>query len=134
MDHPFELFMCCPGGGTVICNKAITVNNDYKQIGFIYHCGKLKWYVDPKTYVPEEDRIRIEETAARQAEEWEKWFSSLPEIDQYCFLLDNVPHKIFMEAIHMVNENSQEKILFLKKGYLDSIPGEFTSKMSKWIS
>ena len=131
MDHPFELFMCCPGGGTVICNKAITVNNDYKQIGFIYHCGKLKWYVDPKTYVPEEDRIRIEETAARQAEEWEKWFSSLPEIGQYGFLLDNVPHKIFMEAIHMVNENRQEKILFLKKGYLDSIPGEFTSKMSK---
>lgn len=131
MDHPFELFMCCPGGGTVICNKAVTENNDYKQIGFIYHCGKLKWYVDPKTYVPEEDRIRIEETTARQAEEWEKWFSSLPEIGQYGFLLDNVPHKIFMEAIHMVNENRQEKILFLKKGYLDSIPGEFTSKISK---
>ena len=61
MNHSFELFMCCPGGGTVICNKAVTVNNDYKQIGFIYHCGKLKWYVDPKAYVPEKDLIRIEE-------------------------------------------------------------------------
>lgn len=134
MDHPFKLFMCCPGGGTVICNKAVTVNNDYKQIGFIYHCGKLKWYVDPKAYVPEKDRVRVEETAARQAEKWEKWFSSLPEISQYGFLLDNVPHNIFMEAVHMTNKNRQEKILFLKKGYLDSVPGEFTSKMSNWIS
>lgn len=37
----FELFMCCLGNGTTICNKAVEEYGDYKIIAHIADCGKI---------------------------------------------------------------------------------------------
>lgn len=59
----FELFMCCLGNGTTICNKAVMEHNDYKTIGHISPAGNVKLYVD-RGYIPTEDLERISRTAA----------------------------------------------------------------------
>ena len=60
----FELFMCCQGNGTTLCNKAVYENHDYKTIGHISSAGNIKLYVT-SGYVPPEDMERIKAAAAR---------------------------------------------------------------------
>ena len=53
----FELFMGCLGNGITVCNKAVQENGDYKKIAHIGETGKIKWYVDPASYVPGNDLL-----------------------------------------------------------------------------
>ena len=59
----FELFMCCLGNGTTLCNKAVYENRDYKTIGHISNAGNVKLYVKPD-YIPLKDMERIQNAAA----------------------------------------------------------------------
>ena len=59
----FELFMCCLGNGTTLCNKAVYENRDYKTIGHISNAGSIKLYVKPD-YIPLKDMERIQNAAA----------------------------------------------------------------------
>ena len=59
----FELFMCCLGNGTTLCNKAVYENRDYKTIGHISNAGNIKLYVKPD-YIPPKDMERIQNAAA----------------------------------------------------------------------
>lgn len=86
----FELFMCCLGNGTTVCNKAVEEYGDYKIIAHIADCGKITWYVKPG-YVPGADLAKIEHTADTSHANWENWLHSMPEIKQYEYLLGNVP-------------------------------------------
>lgn len=117
----FELFMGCFGNGITVCNKAVEENGDYKQIAHIADCGKIKWYVNPYTYVPGNELLRIEHAADAQGANWEKWFSGMPEIKQYGFLLDHVPHKDFMHIANHKELDLPEKIKYLKKAYYNAI-------------
>lgn len=117
----FELFMGCFGNGITVCNKAAEENGDYKQIAHISDCGEIKWYVNPYTYVPGNELLRIEHAADAQGANWEKWFSSMPEIKQYDFLLDHVPHKDFMYIVSHKELDLSEKIEYLKKAYYNAI-------------
>ena len=113
----FELFMGCLGNGITVCNKAVQENGDYKTIAHIGETGKIKWYVDPAFYVPGDDLLKIEHTANVQAEKWERWFSSLPEVKKYEFLLDRVPHSDFMEIIKIKDLDLWQKIQIAKQAY-----------------
>ena len=116
----FELFMGCLGNGITVCNKAVGENGHYKQIAHIAECGKIKWYVNPATYIPGPELLKIEHTANVQGEKWEKWFSSHSEIWQYGYLLDNVPHAAFMAACKMSGD-LWDKIQYLKQAYYNAI-------------
>ena len=61
----FELFMCCLGSGTTLCNKAVTEHGDYKTIGRISNAGNIKLYVKPD-YLPAEAAERIKSVAAAE--------------------------------------------------------------------
>lgn len=63
----FELFLGCFGNGITVCNKAVTENGDYKIIAHIRETGKIKWYVNPTSYVPGNALLKIEHTANVQA-------------------------------------------------------------------
>lgn len=117
----FELFMGCFGNGITVCNKAVEENGDYKQIAHIAECGKIKWYVNPATYVPGNDLLKIEHTANVQSEKWEQWLASMTEINQYGFLLDHVPHKDFMFVVNHKDLDLWDKIQYLKKAYYEAI-------------
>ena len=58
----FELFMCCQGNGTTLCNKAVYENHDYKTIGHISSAGNIKFYVKPG-YIPRKDMECIQRAA-----------------------------------------------------------------------
>lgn len=113
----FELFMGCLGNGITVCNKAVQENGDYKKIAHIGETGNIKWYVDPASYVPGNDLLKIEHTANVQSEKWERWFSSLPEVKQYEFLLDRVPESDFMYVLDHKSSPLWAKIQYLKQAY-----------------
>ena len=113
----FELFMGCLGNGITVCNKGVIKNGDYKYIAHIRENGKIKWYVDPASYVPEDALLKIEHTANVQAEKWEKWFSEMPETKQYEFLLDRLPFSDFLEITKIKDLDLWQKIQIAKQSY-----------------
>lgn len=113
-NEKFELFMCCLGNGITVCNKAIMENGDYKMIAHIAECGKITWYVNPKSYVPSESLSKIEQCANTQHESWEKWLDSMPEPLRYEKLLNAVPVNIMLYAMDL-GGGIGRKINYLKQ-------------------
>ena len=111
----FELFLCCLGNGTTVCNKAVEERGDYKTVAHIADCGKITWYVEPRT-IPADALDRIKKCADDSAERFDRWLASMPEIKQYGYLLDHVAHADFMHACRMEGELT-EKIEFLRAAY-----------------
>lgn len=74
-ENKFELFMCCMGNGTTVCNKAVTEHGDYKQIAHISEHGHIKFYVS-ESYIPADVMQKIKEVAEADKqkflEEWNK--------------------------------------------------------------
>lgn len=113
----FELFLGCLGNGITVCNKAVQENGDYKKIAHIRENGKIKWYVNPASYVPGDVLLKIEHTANVQAEKWERWFSSMSEIKQYEFLLDRVLLSDFLEITKRKDLDLWHLIQIAKQAY-----------------
>lgn len=113
----FELFMGCLGNGITVCNKAVMEHGDYKYIAHIRETGKIKWYVNPSSYVPGDALLKIEHTANVQAEKWEKWFSTMSEIKQYEFLIDRIPLNDFLEIVNRKDLSLWQKIQIAKQAY-----------------
>lgn len=113
----FELFMGCLGNGITVCNKAVQENGDYKTIAHIRETGKIKWYVNPDSYVPSDAFLKIEHAANVQSEKWEKWFSAMPETKQYEFLLDHLPLSDFLEILKRKDLDIMQKIHIAKQAY-----------------
>ena len=65
----FKLFMCCLGNGTTVCNSAVMERGDYKTIAHISNAGNVTYYV-PESYIPPEEKQRIENTAIRDREKF----------------------------------------------------------------
>ncbi len=113
----FELFMGCLGNGITVCNKAVQENGNYKTIAHIRETGKIKWYVDPASYVPGDALLKIGHVANVQTEKWERWFSSMSEIKQYEFLLAHVPLSDFLEIAKIKDLDLWQKIQIAKQAY-----------------
>lgn len=109
----FELFMCCQGNGLTVYNKAVSENGDYKQIAHIANCGKITWYVNPTTYVPGADLLRIEHTANTARANWEKWLDNMPEFERLYRLYNMVPVDVYLYVSGSDLETWQ-KIEYLK--------------------
>lgn len=105
----FELFMCCMGNGISVFNSAVTEYGDYKYIAHISETGNIKYYVSAD-YIPEESKAKIESAAKNQRQEWEKYFSSLPDIKQYSYIMEHLPLDNFMLFIKDDNKSLKEKI------------------------
>lgn len=110
----FELFMGCLGNGITVCNKAVEESGDYKVIAHIAKCGKITWYVNPTSYVPENELSEIQHCADVQREKWEKWLDSMPEPQRYEKLLNAVPVNIMLYAMDL-GGGLPRKIAYLKK-------------------
>lgn len=113
----FELFMGCLGDGITVCNKAVKENGDYKVIAHIRENGKINWYVDPASYVPGDALLKIEHTANVQSKKWERWFSAMPEMKQYEFLLDRLPLSDFLEITKRKDLDLWQKTQIAKQIY-----------------
>ena len=112
----FELFLCCLGTGTTVCNKAVMENGDYKTIAHIRDNGAIKWYVNPLSYVPDQELEKINRTAENQKKSWNDWFGKLPPYKQYSFLLDHLPLTDFLNVANM-EAALEEKIIKAKDLY-----------------
>lgn len=94
----FELWFGCLGNGITVCNKAVEVNGDYKKIAHISNGGNVQLYV-PKPYIPADAMEKINAMASRAAAEFHGKFERLSTIQQYGRIIDEVPHKMFMEFV-----------------------------------
>lgn len=93
----FELFMCCLGNGISVFNSAVTEHGDY---------------------IPEESKKKIESAAEDQRQKWENYFSTLPDIKQYSYILDHLTLNDFMLFIKDDDKPLREKISEGKKTLL----------------
>lgn len=109
----FELFMRCLGNGTTVCNKAVEENGDYKIIAHIAECGKITWYVNPGSYVPGDDLLKIEHVADTSRANWEKWLDNMPEFERLYRLYNMVPLNVYLYVSSSEMETWQ-KIEYLK--------------------
>lgn len=113
----FELFMCCLGNGITVCNKAVEEYGDYKTIAHIGNNGKINWYVK-QDYTPDEERAKIEKEAQRQREKYLSWWNGLTTFEKYDRLLDEIPHKVFMEIVKDKTSTIEQKVKRLEKEYI----------------
>lgn len=105
--------MCCLGNGITVCNKAVEENGDYKTVAHIANCGKITWYVNPCSYIPGSDLLRIEHAADTSRANWEKWLDSMPESERLYKLYDMVPLNVYLYVSGSDMETWQ-KIEYLK--------------------
>lgn len=113
----FELFMRCLGNGISVFNSAVTEHGDYKYIAHISETGNVQYYV-LVDYIPEESKKKIESAAEDQRQKWENYFSTLPDIKQYSYILDHLPLNDFMLFIKDDDKPLREKISEGKKTLL----------------
>ena len=93
----FELFMCCLGNGTTVCNKAVREDGDYKTIAHVSDAGNIKFYV-PEDYIPETDMQKILRLAEYERKEFRAQFEKMDKYKQYERILDALPAKKFIEV------------------------------------
>ena len=93
----FELFMCCLGNGTTVCNKAVREYGDYKTIAHISAAGNIKFYV-PGDYIPPEDMARIRSCADSDKAKFRADFEKMDKYEQYGAILDRLNHADFMRV------------------------------------
>lgn len=94
----FELFMCCLGNGTTVCNKAVREDGDYKTVAHISAGGNIKFYV-PEDYIPQENMAKIRRIAEIDGKKFREDFEKLNKYKQYEAILDRLPHEKFIEAL-----------------------------------
>lgn len=109
----FKLFMGCLGNGTTVCNSAVMENGDYKMIAHISECGKITWYVNPGSYVPGPDLLKIEHVADASRANWEKWLDNMPELERLYRLYNMVPLNVYLH-VSDADMTTEEKIEYLK--------------------
>lgn len=109
--------MYCMGNGISVFNSAVTEHGDYKYIAHISETGNVQYYV-LGDYIPEESKKRIENAAENQRQEWENYFSNLPDIKQYNYILEYLPLDDFMSFIKDDDKPLKEKIAEGKKTLL----------------
>jgi hypothetical protein len=83
----FELWFGCFGNGTMVCNKAVKENGDYKEVAHISEHGVIKFYVD-ESYIPKDAVRRIRETAQREKEEFLKMWNKKDYIDKWEYMME----------------------------------------------
>lgn len=104
----FELFMGCLGNGITVCNKAVMEHGDYKHVAHISPEGKITWYVS-QDYVPEKEREKIENAAAQNKADYDKWFNSLSEEKRYQITLDKMSPSELIAHIQKKQEERRSK-------------------------
>ena len=85
----FELFMCCLGNGTTVCNKAVREDGDYKTVAHISAGGNIKFYV-PEDYIPQEDMQIIRKCADSDKAKFRADFEKMGKYEQYEKILDSL--------------------------------------------
>lgn len=125
MARKFELFGCCLGNGTTVCNKAVEEYGDYKTIAHISEGGRIKWYIkNPESYVPAEDMKKIEEWRRAARNKFTGYWDRMPDIRKYEIILDSIPYTMLLD--HPLKEQLKsctdlhEKVAMLEKIYIEN--------------
>ena len=85
-----NIFIGYTGTGLIVCDKSITINNDYKKLAFVSKAGNISWYVN----VSEIDCSiveRINSLADNEFKNFKDRFEAISIEEQYQVILDAVP-------------------------------------------
>lgn len=106
----FELFMCCMGNGTTVCNKAVTEHGDYKQIAHISEHGVIKFYVS-KNNIPIAELDRILSVAEADKRKFlEKW-NKKDYLQKWSYMMDIPTIGCGYNPMEKVNYDNKELIM-----------------------
>lgn len=111
-ENKFELFMCCMGNGTVICNKAVTEHGDYKQIAHISEHGHIKFYVS-ENYIPEDAMKKIKKVAEADKQKFLKEWNKKTYYEKWGYMMDIPTIGCGYNAVSMAGK--ENKHLSMKK-------------------
>lgn len=124
MAKKFELFGCCLGNGTTVCNKAVMEYGDYKTIAHISECGRISWRIEnPEQYVPAQDMETIKKWSRSAHQNFLKIWCALSDIRKYEIMLDEIPYVVLLE--HPLKAQLKactvlaEKVKLLEKIYFE---------------
>lgn len=125
MARKFELFGCCLGNGTTVCNKSVMEHGEYKTIAHISEGGHITWYIkNPESYVPEKDMKTINQWCKDARNKFMSYWGVLSDIRKYEIILDSIPFTVLLE--HPLKEglktciNLHEKVAMLEKIYIEN--------------
>ena len=98
MSKDFELFLGCLGNGLTVCNKAVTVNGDYKEIAHVGNTGNIKLYV-PESSIPEDAMVIIKREAEDMREKFIEHWNGCTTAYKYLTILNSLPVDKRIEVI-----------------------------------
>lgn len=102
----FELFICCLGNGTTICNKAVTEHGDYKTIAHISEHGAIEFYVSAD-YIPADAIQKIKQLAdVCKSKFLEKW-NRKNYLQKWEYMMDIPTIGCGYNAIQLVNKENK---------------------------
>lgn len=103
----FELFVGCLGNGLTVCNKAVIENGDFKHVAHISDIGKITWYVNPETYIPDTERKKIEKYAAENKKMFFEFFDKKSIAEKWIFLADQMNTTCYMYMLKIPSKEKQ---------------------------
>lgn len=118
MSKDFELFLGCLGNGLTICNKAVTVNGDYKKIAHIGKTGNIKLYV-PESSIPEDAVVIIRRESENMREKFIQYWNGCTTSYKCLTILNSLPVN---ERIEVIKEKKPMEIMVkeMTQYYIDT--------------
>lgn len=108
-ERKFELFMCCLGNGTTVCNKAVLENGDYKIIAHISDFGKVKFRV-PAGYIPNDAMEKIKAVAKADRQKFLTEWNKKTVCKKYEIVMDKLPMNDFLRLVKDKCLTMEEKV------------------------
>lgn len=116
----FELFMCCMGNGTTVCNKAVTEHGDYKQVAHISEHGHVEFFV-PKNYIPIADLDHIICCAEADRRKFMERWNQKDYIQKWSYMMNLSTIGCGYTAIEIVNREHKHLPLKERVPYMEKV-------------
>lgn len=117
-EKKFELFMCCMGNGTTVCNKAVTEHGDYKKIAHISEHGHIKFYVS-ENYIPVDAMKRIKEVAEADRQKFLTEWNKKDYLGKWVYMMDIPTIGCGYNAVSLIDKENKHLPMEKRVGLME---------------
>lgn len=119
----FDLFFCCLGNGTTVCNKSITEHGDYKKIAHISEHGHIILYVS-ENYIPQKAMEKIQNVAESDKQKFLCDWNKKDCFQKYLYMMDLPTIGCGYNAVQLVDRDNKhltmsERVRLMEKVFFD---------------
>ena len=122
-EKKFELFMCCMGNGTTICNKVVKEHGDYKTIAHISEHGHIQLYV-PENYIPADAMEKIKQTAEADRQKFMVNWNKKPYYEKWEYMMDIPTIGCGYNAVSLIDKENrhlpmEKRVELMEKAFFE---------------